>query len=187
MTGPRRTLRRRDPATSGPEPTGAAAGAAERGSWHGAGPATAARAEGHRQHARPFSPPFSPPETNFSRRPSPPVNRWGRSRRAEGRRPDRCGPGGPVGANRHPAGRMTRAGQFVLSLTQVSSLAGPWRAASLGDGGPSREGRRRFGLARHRLPTPSDRGSGLWGSRLPHSSKVSPKKYETVAALQGPI
>ena len=54
--------------------------------------------------------------------------------------PDPCGPGWPVGANRHPAGPHD-AGRPVWSLAHPGeSLAGPWRAASLGAGGPSPEG-----------------------------------------------
>ena len=80
--------------------------------------------------------------------------------------PDLCGPGWPVGANRPPAGRMTRDGRLGSSPAP-GAFAGRPAAGGLCPGTVAhlREGRRRFGEVRHYRPTASDRVSGIWGSR----------------------
>ncbi len=69
---------------------------------------------------------------------APPHAHGGGGRRAEGTTPDSSGPGWPVGANKPPAGRMTRAGRLGPSLCSRWSRR-PARGGrpQLGDGGPS--------------------------------------------------
>ena len=121
------------------------------------------RAAAEPEGGRPFSPP-SLPFGNFSRRPSPPTDSWGRrpprgghdarllrARMALGRRQAPCRP--------HDAGRPGEGRRRYQGL----SPAGPWRAALArgrwpisGLGGP--------GLAWHRATAQCARVSGIFGS-----------------------
>ena len=64
---------------------------------------------------------------------TPPTCPWGVRRPREGRTPDPSGPGGALGANRPPAGRMTRAGRPRASMTPIG-VAGRTVAGGLSSG-----------------------------------------------------